>query len=252
MMPTEPLFYLSAVIAVMLVGISKGGFGGAGAVVAVPIISLYAPPLLAVSVMLPVMVVMDAIAVWAYRRCFDVKTLVYLLPSAVLGTVMTWMIVGLISPDALRLAIGLLALTFVATYCFEKSDTPAAGHQPIWAMIAGFVAGIGSFIAHAGGPPFQMYLARLRLEPAIYAGTGAVFFAIINLLKLGPYAELGQLTLPVLRTALVLAPAAIAATYLGVWLTKHLKPQLYYRIIYGLLAVVSVKLIWDGATGLMG
>lgn len=251
-MPTDPLFYLCAGIAVVLVGISKGGFGGAGAVVAVPIISLYAPPLVAVSVMLPVMVVMDAIAVWAYRRRFDVKTLIYVLPSAVLGTFVTWTIVGSISPDALRLAIGLLAILFVATYCLEKPDKPAAGHQPVWAIIAGLASAVGSFIAHAGGPPFQMYLARLRLEPAIYAGTGAVFFAIINLLKLGPYAELGQLTRPILMTAFVLAPVSIAATYLGVWLTKHLKPLIYYRIIYALLAAVSVKLIWDGVRGLVG
>lgn len=250
-MPSEPLFYVCAIIAITMVGVSKGGFGGAGAVVAVPIISLYAPPLVAVSVMLPVMIVMDAIAVWSYRKSFDTKTLIYLLPGGIIGTLLTWMIVGMISPDAMRLGIGFLALAFAANYFFDKRQKEPAGHQPVWAAIAGLAAAVGSFMAHAGGPPFQMYLARLRLEPVVYAGTGAVFFAIINALKLGPYAQLGQFTQPILLIALSLAPVAIAATYLGVWIAKRIDPVLYYRIIYALLAAVSLKLIWDGLRGLL-
>ncbi len=65
-MLTDPWFYLVAVPAVLLYGIAKGGFGGAISIVSVPMMALMMPPTQAAAILLPILVVMDALVVKAY------------------------------------------------------------------------------------------------------------------------------------------------------------------------------------------
>ena len=60
-MPTDLLFYAAAVPAVILVGLSKGGLGGALALMGVPILALVISPVKAAAIMLPIMIIMDLV-----------------------------------------------------------------------------------------------------------------------------------------------------------------------------------------------
>ena len=66
-MITDPLFYLAAVPAVILFGISKGGFGSGLGVLAVPLIAMVVSPVQAAAILLPILCVMDLLGLWAYR-----------------------------------------------------------------------------------------------------------------------------------------------------------------------------------------
>ena len=105
-------------------------------------------------------------------------------------------------------------------------------------------------IAHAGGPPFQIYVMPQRLQRDIFVGTGAVFFAIMNWIKVPAYGALGQLGSDNLMTAAALFPAAIASTFAGVALVRRVSPERFYTVVYVLLILVGLKLVWDGARGL--
>lgn len=112
-------------------------------------------------------------------------------------------------------------------------------------MIAGFT----SFVSHAGGPPFQMYVLPLKLDKTLYAGTGVIFFAVVNAVKLPPYFALGQFSAANLMTSAMLIPLAPLATFAGAWLVKRVDQTLFYRITYAALIPVGLKLIWDGIAG---
>ena len=111
--------------------------------------------------------------------------------------------------------------------------------------IAGGLAGFTSFIAHAGGPPFQAYAIPQGLPHRIYAGSAVMFFFIVNAVKLIPYAALGQLDMTNLTTSAMLLPIAPIGVLIGVWLTKRIDGVLFYRIIYGLIFITGLKLLWD-------
>jgi hypothetical protein len=90
----------------------------------------------------------------------------------------------------------------------------------------------------------------MRLPPALFAGTNAVFFAVINASKIPFYFVLGQLSLANMQAALYLAPAAIAGMVLGVFLVRRIDAGLFYRVAYILIFLLSLKLIYDGLAGL--
>ncbi|MCH7487585.1 MAG: sulfite exporter TauE/SafE family protein, partial [Proteobacteria bacterium] len=110
----------------------------------------------------------------------------------------------------------------------------------------GTLSGFTSFVAHAGGAPMKFYILPQRLDKRLFVGTNVVFFFIVNQLKIWPYLWLGQFSPENLLTSLVLAPAVPVGVWIGWRINRILPMELFYKICYGLLFVVGVKLIWDG------
>ncbi|HAD09759.1 MAG TPA: hypothetical protein DCF62_09775 [Porticoccaceae bacterium] len=127
----------------------------------------------------------------------------------------------------------------------EKKAAPSLLHGSIWGTIAGFT----SFGIHAGGPPMSIYLLPQQMEKRLLMGTFAVFFAIVNLVKLIPYAWLGQFDSTNLFTAAVLVPLAPVGVRLGYFFLHRISEQLVYRLCYFFLFVVGGKLLYDGFMG---
>jgi hypothetical protein len=115
----------------------------------------------------------------------------------------------------------------------------------------GAVTGFTSFVSHAGAPPYQVYTLPLGLTKAVFAGTSTIAFAIINAVKLVPYYALGQLNTGNLKLAAVLAVPAVIAVFAGVGLVKRMPEKLFFRLVTWALLLISLKLIWDGARGLI-
>jgi len=241
----NPLFWASAIIAVIITGISKGGFGGL-ALFAVPLMALTISPIQAASIMLPILIVMDWVSGWSYRKSFDKALVLRMVPAAIFGIGVGWALAGFVTDDAVRVIVGLIAIAFPLYNWFgPKSGLEAIKDSKVAGHIAGGLAGFTSFIAHAGGPPFQAYAIPQGLPHRIYAGSAVMFFFIINALKIIPYAALGQLELTNLTTSAMLLPIAPIGVLIGVWLTKRIDGALFYRIMYGLIFLTGLKLLSD-------
>jgi uncharacterized membrane protein YfcA len=244
---SDPWFYLAAVPAILIAGISKGGFGGGIALVAVPLLALVIPPAQAAAIMLPILLVMDAIGVIAYRRLFDLATLKAMLPGALVGVALGGLAFGLLSAAAMRLIIGVIALAFVASYAFGGGERRIARRPSRWlGGLCGALSGFTSTLAHAGSPPAQIYLLPLRLDKTVFVATPVIFFAAVNVAKLIPYALLGQLGPTNLGTALLLTPLAALGMALGLRLHHRVDPATFYQLCYVFVALTGLKLIHDG------
>lgn len=242
-------FYAVALIAAILVGASKGGLPMVG-MLGVPVLALATSPVHAAGLLLPIFVVTDMFGLWAYRREFDRRNLMILIPATTLGVGIGWATASIVPEWLVTLIVGLIGLTFSLHYWWRgrHAVTPHPADIPrgvFWGTVSGFT----SFVSHAGAPPYQMYVLPQRLEKMIYAGTTTILFAVVNAVKLIPYWALGQLSLANLKTVAALFPFAIAATFVGVRLTRIIPQDIFYRLVIGALFLVSLKLIYDAIAG---
>lgn len=247
----DPWFYAAAIPAMVILGLSKGGFTTMG-ILAVPIMALAISPVQAAGIVLPILVLSDMVAVVSYWRTFDTTTLKIMFPGAIVGIAIGWATAAWVTEDLIRLIVGVVSVLFAVDYWFRhRLRQKPRGHNVVkgsfWAVIAGFT----SFVSHAGGPPFQMYAVPLRLEPRIYAGTLVVLFAAMNTLKLIPYFFLGQFDAANLTTSALLLPVSIPATFLGVWLVRKFETGAFYKWIYVSIFIIGVYLVWQGLTGIV-
>lgn len=254
-MIVDPFFYAVAIPAVVLVGLAKGGFSGIG-VVATPLMALAVGPVTAAAILLPLLIVQDVVGVWAYRKTWDRRILLLMTPPAAVGILMGWALAAMVSSAAVELAVGAVSILFAiqrlwAERAVKAADAIRSGPARPWlGALCGMASGFTSQIAHAGGPPFQIYVLPLRLQRDVFVGTSAIFFALVNWMKLPAYVALGQFTPQVLWTAAALLPVAIASTWAGVILVRKVPAEGFYKLIYALLILVGSKLAWDGVMGL--
>jgi uncharacterized protein len=243
---TDPWFYAVAVPAVFLLGLSKSGFGAGFGSLAVPMMALVIGVPQAAAILMPLLLVMDLMGIAAYRKDFDKRLLKFLLPCGLIGTVLGTLLFKLLSAQLIAGIVGAVTLMFLAQRLLfppKKDSAP----PPRWAgALLTITSGFTSFVAHAGGPPFNAYMIAQRLTPLAFTATAAYFFFIINLSKWAPYAWLGLLDLRNFATSLMLLPVAPLGVWLGVKIARRIQPTLFYRLVYLGMFLTGCKLVWDG------
>ena len=251
--PIDWAFYGAGVPAVILLGLSKGGFSGLSAL-AMPLFALALSPVKAAAIVLPILIVQDWVSVWAFRRDWDPRNLAILVPAAAIGVAAGWLLAARVDEQAVRLAVGAISVGFVVFMLLRDRLAAGAATRASLApgLLWGAIGGFTSFVSHNGGPPTMVYMLPQKLTPRIFAGTSAILFAIVNLLKVGPYFALGQFSRDNLAASASLLPVAVASTFAGVWLVKRVSADRFYGAVLALTFIVGVKLMWDGGAGLVG
>ncbi|MBL0141576.1 MAG: sulfite exporter TauE/SafE family protein [Betaproteobacteria bacterium] len=232
-------------------GVSKGGFGSGLGIMATPLVALAVPTPQAAAIMLPILLVMDATGLVAYRGTFHRANLGLLLAGGVTGIALGALTFRFFSEAMIRTLLGAMALAFVVHRVRAGgTNAPAVTGSKAKGFFWSTLSGLASTIAHSGGPPLSVYLLPQKLDKAVLVGTTVVFFAVINAVKIVPYFWLGLFDAKNLLTSLVLAPLAPVGIMLGVWLMRRLSQEVFYRVAYTLLTLVGMKLLWDGVRGL--
>ncbi len=248
-MPADLLFWLVAALAVTLQGLAKGGFSGIG-MASTPLMALVVSPLQGAAILLPIMLLQDVISVWTYRRHWSAWNLTVMLCGAVVGVAAAWLLAAHVSDALVRLAIGLIALTFVLYRWLAVQPAvtrPRALAGAFWGGLSAFT----SALAHAGAPPFQIHVLPQRLDKLTFVGTATIFFATVNLMKVVPYMALGQFSPANLAVSAALVPLAVATNFLGFWLVRRTPTELFYRLAYVLVFLISLELIRNGTLALL-
>lgn len=248
-MSPETLYIVCAVIAVVISGLAKGGFAGVGAL-AMPIMALGVDPVRGAAILLPILILQDAVSVWAFRRSWDGAILKVILPGAALGVALGWLFAARVSSVAVLGALGVISVVFgLQRLWLERGGAVVLpSNAPGWVgFLFGVASGFTSQLAHAGSPPFQMYVLPKKLPRDTLVGTTAIAFAVMNWMKAPAYAALGEFTPANLLATAALVPVAIVATFAGVWLVRRVDPARFYTLIYLLMVLLGLKLIADAA-----
>lgn len=251
MLLADPATLALLVVAVILLGMAKGGLAGVGAL-ATPLAALVLPPATAAALLLPILIVQDVISVWAFRKTWDGWIVAWMLPGAALGVVAGWFYAERVDEARLMAALGAITLAFgLYRLWVERGERiVAASRSPGWVgSLFGFATGLTSQIAHAGGPPFQMWVTPRQLPHLTFIGTSSILFAAINWLKVPAYVALGAFPREVIVAAALLMPLAIVSTLVTVRWMKRMRPERFYVLIYLLMVALGAKLLWDGVHG---
>lgn len=245
--PSDPGFYIVAAVAVILVGLGKGGFAGLGSA-SMPLMALVIDPISAAAILLPLFIVQDAVGVWAFRKDYDVRTLAWALPGGLIGTVLGWWLASSVAVWVVEAAVGAIALVFGLNRiaAMRGAGVQTSAQQPEYVgLFWGTLSGFTSQIALAGGPPFQIWAMSRKLAHHVFVGTCAIFFAIINWFKVPAFFALGQFTAHNLALSAMLLPVAIASTFAGVALVRRISAERFLFAINLLMVAVGVKLLWS-------
>ncbi len=242
-------YVVLASLAAVLIGMSKGGLPLVG-MMSVPVLSLVMSPVKAAVLLLPLFVISDAVGVWLYRKQYSLVNLKILIPAGIAGVLFGWLTAAMISEQTIKFLIGLVGVSFCLQTWFKRGqdEVPKTANWPkglFWGGAAGFT----SFIAHAGGPPFQIFVLPQKLPKAEFAGTATILFAIINVAKIGPYQNLSPYSEEDFWKIAVLVPFALLGTFLGAYLTKRIADAWFFKLVQVGLFLLSTKLIHDALFG---
>ncbi|CAN5637164.1 sulfite exporter TauE/SafE family protein [soil metagenome] len=242
---SDPLFYLVAIPGALLIGISKSGLSGFGAL-AVPLIALTMPVPHAAAILMPVLFLADVMGAKALFIERDKALTKLLLPAGLLGTLLGTFLFGVLSASTVAAVLGALTLLFLAQRMLfpPRVDSKPA---PRWlGFLLGTASGFASFVAHAGSPPINAYLLPLKLPPLRYTGTMATFFLVVNFSKWVPYAFLGLIDWQNMATGVLLLPFAALGVVLGIFLMRRMDPKVFYALVHIGMFLTGSKLLWDG------
>ena len=246
-MSVEAQYYLCAIIAVIVSGLAKDGFAGTGAL-AMPIMALGVDPVRGAAILLPILIVQDTVSVWAFRHSWDRRILAVMLPGMAVGIGIGYLFAAQVSERAVLGVLGAISVVFgLHRLWLERGGTIALpSNSPGWVgTLFGVASGFTSQIAHAGSPPFQMWVLPRRLPRDMLVGTTAIAFAVMNWMKVPAYAALGQFTRANLTATAILVPVALLSTLAGVALVRKIDPTRFYVLIYALMVLLGLKLVID-------
>jgi hypothetical protein len=234
---------------VVLIGLAKGGFTGLGAL-GTPLMALgMGDPVRAAAILLPILVAQDVVGVVAFRRTWSRRILAVMLPGAIIGIGLGYLVAATISETAVMAVLGAISILFGAFRLWAEHGRriSAPANSPAWVgTLFGVATGFTSQIAHAGGPPFQMWVMPQKLDRDTFVGTSAIFFAAVNWMKVPAYAALGQFTVANAFATLALLPVAVLSSFAGVKLVRKVPAERFYVIVYWLMIVAGSKLMLDG------
>ncbi|RVT94991.1 sulfite exporter TauE/SafE family protein [Sphingomonas crocodyli] len=247
----QPAFWVLGLIAVTIIGLAKGGFIGFG-ILGTPLLALAIPPVQAAAIILPLLLVQDAVGIWSFRKTWDAYVLKVMLPGGIVGIAIGYTFAASLPDSWVLGALGILSIVFGAYRLWIERGGRAAPavEWPAWAgFLCGTASGLSSQIAHAGQPPFQLWAMPRRMPRDVYVGTSSIFFGAMNWIKVPAYAALGAFTPSNLIASAALLPVAILSTLLGVRLVRRIRTEGFYRIAYALLLLVGVVLLRNAVAG---
>jgi hypothetical protein len=200
----------------------------------------------AVGLMLPVLLLGDVFTLTAYWRRWELRYLWVLFAGGVVGVTLATLVLASFPLDVLRKVLGVLVLIFVGYRLLERRILNIHAYQarPWHGVLAGLLAGFTSTLAHAGGPSITIYLLLQKLPPVIFIATSALFFTVLNWIKVPYYYYAGLFDFRLQLQFIWLAPVLLL---LGVWsgrrLVKRMNKKVFEMVIMALLLTSGLLLL---------
>jgi hypothetical protein len=239
-----PLFYLTFALSALIIGMGKGGLGVAFAALATPLMALVLPVDQVLALVLVLQMFTDIFAVGAHWQRWDRRLVVILIPGALVGVAVGTLFITRVSPQALRTTLAVVILLFTAYKLVERRLLRGVVYHPRnWhSLVAGGISGFTSAVANNGGPPVTIYLLMHNLQPRAFIATTALFFMILNYIKVPFYLAADLFDWPLLRSVVWLLPLAPIGVWIGKAFVLRVNKELYDRVIL-LFLVLSALLV---------
>lgn len=206
-----------AALAAFCIGFSKAGFSGFGLISVLLMVEVL-PGKQSTGAVLPMLIAADLMAVGGFHRHVSWTDFWRLLPTTFLGLAAGWLLLGRISNMFFGHFLGWMVLSMMMLVLWQRFDRRILSgimHHSVLTFVSGFLAGITTMVANAGGPAMTFYLLARQLDKMAFVGTCAWFFFVTNLIKVPFSWSLGLISRDSLLLNLVLLPAVAAGMWMG-------------------------------------
>ena len=239
-------FLIMMALVIFIIGVSKGGLSGTVGVLATPLMILVMPADKVIGLLLPILIIADILAIASHWRKWDTKLILLLIPGGIVGVILGSFLISLISPLALKRGIGLIVLLFIIYKLFEQHwiNTTAYQSRSWHGILAGTAAGISSTMAHTGGPPIVIYLLLQNISPRVFVATSALYFGILNLLKIPSYIFIGLFDFDLFRQIVLLLPLLPLGVWVGKMMAEKINKVVFERIVLFFLVISAFFLLF--------
>ena len=234
------LFYLF--LSAFLAGFSKTSVGGLGIIV-VLLMALAFDAKTSVGILLPMLIVADAFAVFYYKKDCDYTLLKKIFPTTAMGVVVGYFIMDNIDKDIFEKTLGFVILLMLLLGYYLENKTIKPYQNNIILIVVGLGAGIATMLANAAGPLLAIYFLQLGLNKNTFVGTRSMYFLILNLFKLPFSIGLGLITFETLTINMYFVPVIVLGAFLGVKFLKMINMSIFKTLIRFASVVVALKFL---------
>ena len=234
----------------VVVGLFKCGMPGASTF-AIPMLAGMFPARLSTGVMLPMLIMGDALGVIYFHRHADWKVLLRLLPPSLAGIFLGYLLLGLPSMDdkVIRILIGVIvlalsALGFCSDWLKKTLDGASGTLMLIMGLFFGLLAGLTTMLANAAGPVVLIYLLTMQLPKDAFLGTSTWFFMLLNWCKVPFMLHRQMITVASLQFNARLFPGIFLGAMLGIILSTWLSNRGFNFWVRILTIIAALKLFF--------
>jgi uncharacterized membrane protein YfcA len=168
------------------------------------------------------------------------------LTAAGIGTIIGAIGFTFLSTELVRVFIGVYLLAYLSLMSVRSIDVSRSRR-----LLGSFFGAVGGLVTGAiliGGPLFVSYLYAERLDRGQFITVAAMTFFTTLLLRMVLLGSLASFARPEILLGTAFAGPLFAGVYAGTWARSLLPEKVFERMIMGLLLVVGMKLLYDGAT----
>jgi len=253
-------------LAIFLIGLTKSGFGSGAGLMIVPMTAIamrHVPGYsaeAALPLLLPLLIVGDAIAIWQYRRSFSTSIIARLGPGTIVGITLGTLLLGWfaskkeLAEALINIEIGLESVVLVSINWYRewraRHGVPPYRPSMLKSTAVGTFAGTRSTLAHAAGPIIALHLLPQRLERGVFVGTSAVYFCLVNTAKLPGYYASGLFRQLSPSLAMRFAPLVVAGALFGFWVNRRIRDGLFTKLVYAITFGLGWYILFRGVQGL--
>lgn len=246
-MPELTAFQLLIAFSCALIfGIAKAGIKGIG-IVAIPLMAIAFGGKASTGIVLPLLMMGDAFAVWYYNQHAQWKYLRQLLPWLIIGVLFgVW--VGKDMPeDQFRIAMGVIILICVIVlFIWDRQKNKTVPDWWWFAILMGLTAGFTTMVGNLAGAFVNLFFLSMRLPKTQFIGTTAWLFFIINWFKVPFHIWVWEtITWESFKVDLILIPGILVGLLAGVYIVKRIKEWHYRQLILWLTALGAVLIFFS-------
>jgi len=246
------------IIGVALVGsaVIKNGVGIGAGLFMLPFLAMVMDSKLALAIGAPAMLISDIVGLKTYWGEWDAEELKRLIPTGIAGVILGGYLVNIIPGSWFALGIGILSVFFAGFQLLKpvfrwgspkshaENASVAVRRRGFGAWIFGFLGGLASAIAHAGGMVMSMYMIETLKEKRRFVATFIFFMFGTNIMKLLTYLQIGILTSDVAVWVGVMSPLIICGGFFGNYLNKRVSQEIFRMVVLVIILVIGARLAW--------
>lgn len=231
-------------VAALVIGFSKTAIGGLASI-AIAIFASVMPARESTGAILLLLITGDLVAAWRYRRHADWSILRRIIPGILPGLALGALFLAWVDDTTLRRGIGVMLLVMAALQIALTWRSPerALGTSYAAGLGTGVAAGFTTMTANAAGAIMTLYLVAQGVGKRRFLGTGAVLWLGVNLTKVPFSIALGLLHWDTVRLTLLLAPAVLLGTWLGLHTARRLSQVHFDRAVLAATVVSALALV---------